>query len=246
MNKTTSEATDFVHCLVDLVTAEEGTVIVLAPPFTALQAVKLASGMHPLQLAAQNVHWEERGAFTGEISPPMLTEVGCRYVILGHSERRRLFGESDEDINKKIHSALTHGLRPIVCVGESLDERESGHTVEVITRQLSTCLRGISETYIRSVTIAYEPIWAIGTGRAASPQQAAEVHRAIRDVLIETWTPEAIKPLGILYGGSVTPENAALFFAEREVDGALVGGACLNPHSFAKIIALAKDLAQEE
>ena len=246
MHKTASEAATFVHRLLDLITPLEEIEVVLAPPFTALQAVAQACRSRPLGLGAQNLFWEDRGAYTGEVSAPMLTDLGCGYVIVGHSERRRLFGELDEGINKKVHAALRHGLRPILCVGESLPEREAGHTIALVTGQLQKGLAALTQAQLALVTIAYEPLWAIGTGQAASPAQAVEVHQVLRKAIGETGGREAERQVRILYGGSVTPENAGALFSEPEVDGALVGGACLDPHSFAKIIALAKDSSGTE
>ena len=237
MHKTASEARDFVRRFADLASPSPAVDIVLAPPFTALQAVAEISPGTLFTLGAQNLFWEDKGAFTGEISAPMLVDLGCRYVILGHSERRSLFGERDEGINKKVLAALRHGLRPILCVGESLADRDGGRTESVVTRQLQAGLTGVSAEHAPSIVIAYEPVWAIGTGRAASPPQAKEVHSTLGELLRQHWGKGA--DVRILYGGSVTPENAGAFFAEPEVDGALVGGACLDPTSFATIIRLA-------
>jgi triosephosphate isomerase len=237
MHKTATEATLLVGRLAELAGVMASIDVVLAPPFTALAAVAELCRPGPFLLAAQNVFWEDQGAYTGEISGPMLTDLGCRFVIVGHSERRRLFGERDDGINKKIHAALRHGLRPILCVGESLEERDHGRTGTVVTRQLEAGLAQVGPEQLSSIVIAYEPVWAIGTGRAASPGQAQEVHRLIRDLLAGRGQSGA--DVRILYGGSVTAQNAGAFFGEPEVDGALVGGACLDPVSFATIIRLA-------
>jgi triosephosphate isomerase len=186
------------------------------------------------------MHWEDEGPYTGEISAPMLKALGCRYVILGHSERRTLFGEDDGMINKKVLAAVRHKLRPILCVGESLDERRVGATDRVVTRQLLRGLTGIPRTAGRMVTIAYEPVWAIGSGQAASPEQIRAVHGTLRTALGQIWDPKTASRVRILYGGSVTALNAGRFLALPEVDGALVGGACLDPRSFARIIAVAR------
>ena len=239
MHKTVSEALELVQQFAKLASPSHTVDVVLAPPFTALQAVAEASRAHSFLLAGQNMFWEDKGPYTGEVSPPMLTELGCKYVILGHSERRTHFGERDEGINKKVHAALRHGLRPILCVGESPQERDSGLTKTVVTRQLQTGLSEVSADQVSTAVIAYEPVWAIGTGRAASPAQAKEVHSILRAVLNQCWGVGA--EIRILYGGSVTPDNAQGFFAEPEVDGALVGGACLNPASFATILRLAQN-----
>jgi triosephosphate isomerase (TIM) len=238
MNKTASEAGAYVHRLSAVASASDRVEVVLAPPFTALQATAQAElPVFPFLLAAQNMHWEDKGAFTGDVAPPMLKELGCRYVILGHSERRQLFGERDEQINRKVRAALRHGIRPILCLGESLDEREGGRTDAVVTAQLERGLEGVEPKDLPAVTLAYEPVWAIGTGRAASPAQAAAVHATLRKTLSEACGTAPAEELRILYGGSVTAENAGDFLSQAGIDGALVGGACLDPHSFARIIA---------
>ncbi len=244
MHKTASEAAVFVRRLSELAPPTDGIEIVLAPPFTSLPAAaQAASPSFPFALAAQNLHWEDKGPFTGEVSAPMLADLGCRYVILGHSERRRLFGEQDGDINKKVRAALRHGLQPILCLGESLAERDSGRTESVVTGQLLRCLDGASKDDALRVVIAYEPVWAIGTGRAADPAQAAAVHETLRHTLGNSWGGDAGQHVRILYGGSVAPDNAAAFLASPQIDGALVGGACLDPQSFATICTLAQTLA---
>lgn len=239
MNKTASEAARFTRELVHQLPAAPGIHIVIAPPYTALDAVRSALGSaSPLGLGAQNLHWEDHGAYTGEVSAPMLKDLGCRYVILGHSERRAQFGETDEVIRKKILAAFTHELTPILCVGESLRERESGTTVEVIERQLQGCLASFEPARLATLTIAYEPVWAIGTGKAATPEQAVEVHQVIRRALTANWSASVAAETRILYGGSVTPHNVEDFLASAEIDGALVGGACLQVDSFATIVGL--------
>ncbi len=239
MHKTPSQARTLVRRLAALVPKNARAEVVLAPPFTALQVSKQAAARR-FTLAAQNMHWETEGAFTGEVSGPMLKALGCRYVILGHSERRTLFAEDDAAINKKVLAALKHKLRPVLCVGESLDERRLAATSRVVTRQLLRGLNGVSRNGGRRVTIAYEPVWAIGTGVAASPEQISAVHNSIRATLVAAWGAAAAKQARILYGGSVKAANAATFLALPEVNGALVGGACLDPRSFARIIAAAK------
>lgn len=236
MHKTPSQAVAFTKHLLELLPSFPDSVeVALAPPFPALPGVSQLITATPIKLAAQNSHWEKEGAFTGEVSPPMLTDLGCSYVILGHSERRRLFAETDLLVNRKLHAAFTHGLIPIVCIGETLEEREAGQTFHVLETQLLAGLDGLSSNQIASLTIAYEPVWAIGTGRAATVHQAAEAHAHIRTTIAATWSldPSAIR---ILYGGSVTPENAAELFASPQINGALVGKACLEPRSFASII----------
>jgi triosephosphate isomerase len=241
MNKTASEAATFVHQLIQQNITSPAVEIVLAPPFTALASVRQAIGTgSSIGLAGQNLHWEDCGAYTGEVSAPMLKDLGCQYVILGHSERRALFGERDDVIQKKLSAALRHGLKPILCVGESLGEREAGRTTEIITGQLKGGLAGLTAAQLAMLTIAYEPVWAIGTGKAASPDQAILSHQTIRLFLQQHWSASLAETTRILYGGSVTPQNVSSFLASEEIDGALVGGACLKVESFASITALAQ------
>lgn len=243
MNKTASEASAFVRELAAKLPASSSIDFVMAPPFTALEAVRTALDPgSPIQLGAQNVFWEDHGAFTGEISAPMLRDLGCRYVILGHSERRALFGEQDEAIRKKLSAAIRHGLHPILCVGESLSQRETGQTDAVLTRQLQAGLALLPSGDMAAVSIAYEPVWAIGTGRAATPDQAVTAHRTIREFLTATWSPAIADTTRILYGGSVTPHNLEPFLRSDHIDGALIGGACLQIDSFAKIAAIAESI----
>jgi len=241
MNRTASDAPSLVTRLLELIPAQPSVDVVLAPPFTSIPVVAqlLAATNHRLSLGAQNVFWEDRGAYTGEVSVPMLADLGCRYVILGHSERRHVLGEQDEAVNKKVKAVLRHGLFPILCVGETLAERQRGQTVEVIRRQLDAGLDGIAGQNFTTLTVAYEPVWAIGTGQAASVEQAAEVHRQIRSA-VGGKAPGA-ESIRILYGGSVTAQNIGDFLSSREIDGALVGGACLDPEGFAKIIQVAAE-----
>jgi triosephosphate isomerase len=210
--------------------------IIICPPFTSLsEASKLVSGS-VIKLGAQNMHFEVSGAFTGEISALMLKSVGCEYVILGHSERRNIFGENDEIINKKIKKALAAGLKPIFCVGELLEERENGTTNDVVKRQVLKGLKGISAEEMKNIIVAYEPVWAIGTGKTATPAQAQEVHEFIRDLIEIGYSLEVAENLVIQYGGSVKPENAKELLSQKDIDGALVGGACLKADSFMGII----------
>jgi len=241
MNKTATEAVAFVRRLSEEVTALDGIQAGFAPPFTALHAAREALGtVSPFLLGAQNIYWEDKGAFTGEISGPMLKGLGCQFVLVGHSERRQYFGEQDSWTNKKVLAALRNGLQPILCVGETLQDRDTEQTDLVIQRQLRAGLAGIDGYTLATMTIAYEPVWAIGTGRAASPEQAVPVHRLIRQTLNElSGSSEAGRRVRILYGGSVTPQNIADFLASEEIDGALVGGACLDPVSFATLIKVA-------
>lgn len=216
--------------------------IILAPPFTALPAVAGTLGPQTphVSLGAQNVFWEDHGAFTGEVSAPMLADLHCQYVIVGHSERRQLLGETDAAVAKKITALLRHGLRPIVCVGETKDERLRHETERVVSRQILGGLGHLSADQLDFVTIAYEPVWAIGTGEAASVDQAALVHRHIRTVMTSQWKTSVGHNIRILYGGSVNAKNAGTFLASPEVNGALVGGACLDPAAFATIAAIAE------
>jgi len=240
MNKTAAEASSFVHELNDrLSTISKGVELVIAPPFTALESARVAlSPSSTIQLGAQNMFWEDQGAYTGEISAPMLKELGCRYVILGHSERRTIFSEQNDSIHKKIRAALKHGLRPILCIGESLEQRERGTTDTVLTQQLHAGLAGLTAESVTSVTIAYEPVWAIGTGKSATVDQAVAAHRTIRQFLTATWSSTVAETIRILYGGSVTPQNIELLLSSDQVDGALIGGACLQVDSFATIVRL--------
>ncbi|HEX2386550.1 MAG TPA: triose-phosphate isomerase [Candidatus Binatia bacterium] len=212
-----------------------GVELALAPPFTALSTVAAITRDSLLFLAAQNVHWEMRGAFTGEISPEMVLELGCRYAIIGHSERRHIFHESDEVVAKKVAAAAAAGLQPILCVGETLDERQADKTAAVVSRQLKTALKGLGKDVIKIVSIAYEPVWAIGTGHNATPEQVEAVHRQVRGLLRELGQEPAAADCRILYGGSVKPENAAELAAVPEVNGFLVGGASLKADSFLTI-----------
>lgn len=237
MHGTVGETTTLVHALRErLGDASIGPEVIVAPPFTSLGAAAEALRGSPIELAAQNVHWEPMGAFTGEVSAAMLLEAGCRAAIVGHSERRRLFGETDERVNARSRAALAAGLRAIVCVGETLDEREAGRTFEVVGRQLRSALKDVEPAAIGAVCIAYEPVWAIGTGRTATPAQAEEAHREIRGIVEQVAGREAAKELRILYGGSVKADNIDALMAEPDVDGALVGGASLDADSFARIV----------
>ncbi len=234
MYKTTAEAAALARALRE--SATSGPEVVLAPPFTALAAVAEALRGSGVALAAQNMHAEKEGAFTGEISPAMLRDVGCTHVLLGHSERRQLFGETDEGVGRKAVAALAHGLTPILCLGETLSERESSRTMEVVERQLERALRALSPDQAATVLVAYEPVWAIGTGRNATPQQAQEVHAFMRRRVSASHGEAVAAALRILYGGSVKPDNVGALMAQADVDGALVGGASLQPQSFLEIV----------
>jgi len=238
MYKTVAQAVQFAEELkaTDL---PGGCRVVICPPFTALYAVSRVLGDSPVGLGAQNMHHREEGAFTGEVSAGMLKEAGCRYVILGHSERRQYFGETDRGVSLKAAVALEQGLAPMVCVGESLEERESGRTEEVVSRQVRGSLAGLDPGRAERLIIAYEPVWAIGTGRTASAEDAQQVSRLIRDLLAEIFGPDTALKTPILYGGSVKPENAAELLSREDIDGALVGGASLDLKSFTAIIKAA-------
>jgi triosephosphate isomerase len=238
MHNTVSQAETLIRDIVARYQPHPSVELAVAPPYVALQTVSHLLADTHLLLAAQNVCAKDEGAFTGEISPPMLRELGCQYVIIGHSERRHLFGETDQIINEKIHATLHHGLRPIFCIGERLEEREGGQTLEVIQRQLQTGLAGVEAKDLGNITIAYEPVWAIGTGRAATVEQATEVHAAIRSFIATHWNLKA-EHIRILYGGSVIADNAQALFQSPHINGALVGKACLNSESFVKIAELA-------
>jgi len=235
MHKTPSETVSLINELKPLVKDAQVEVVV-CPPFVCLPAAKEAVAGSNIKLGAQNMHWEEQGAFTGEVAPGMLKELGVEYVIIGHSERRQYFGETDEMVNQKVLSAVVHNLIPIICVGETLEQREQGITGEVVDRQTRAALKGLSPDVADRVVIAYEPIWAIGTGRTASSNDANEVIGYIRKVVGEVLGSQAAQQIRILYGGSVKPENAAELMQMPEIDGGLVGGASLKAQDFAKIV----------
>lgn len=240
MHKTATEALALARELRNaLGVVRDQVEVVLAPPFTALYPVGKAVEDSNLSLAAQNCHAEAQGAFTGEVSAPMLKELGCRFVILGHSERRQLFGETDEGVNRKAKAVLAAGMLPIVCVGETLQERESGRTLEIVSRQLAGGLAGMEGGSVGRLVIAYEPVWAIGTGRTATSAQAQEVHAHIRGWVAQALGKEAAAAVRIQYGGSVKPDNAAELLGQPDVDGALVGGASLKAADFAAIVKAA-------
>jgi len=237
MHKTNAEAVEIVSKLNELIADVKGVEVIIGPPFTALSDVIKVAGK--VKIAAQNMHWEEKGAFTGEISPIMLTDLGVDYVILGHSERRAYFGETNEIINKKIKSALAHGLKPILCVGEKLEDRENGNTENVVEDHVKGGLEGISKAEMTRIVIAYEPVWAIGTGRTATGSDAAAMAAAIRSACADLGWPDPARDLAVLYGGSVTSASIDEFLAEPAIDGALVGGASLKPDEMAGIVARA-------
>jgi triosephosphate isomerase len=234
MHKTVAEARDFCRAFLASY-APDGGEVVICPPFTALGAVAELLAGSVVKLGAQDLFWEEKGAYTGEISPGMLQDVGCDYVIIGHSERRGYFGETDADVNRKVKAALAHGLKPIICLGESLVQREAGQTEKVVTEQVRLAYEGVAPSSAEQTVIAYEPIWAIGTGRNASPEEANRVIGLIRQTVAGIYGDGVAEKIRIQYGGSVNKENIAQFMDQPEIDGALVGGASLDPAGFAVI-----------
>jgi triosephosphate isomerase (TIM) len=232
------ESVELVLAVAEQAPDPERVDVLVAPPFTSIAAVKEAIGGASIFLASQNMHWESRGAYTGEVSPPMLVEAGCTHVILGHSERRSLFGETDEMVDRKAESAFEYGLAPIICIGETLEQREQGRTEEVIEGQLRGSLRNFRHRKMLPsvVLLAYEPVWAIGTGKTATPEQAQEVHDHIRKWLTGQFDGQTAETVRILYGGSVKPDNIKELMAMPDVDGALVGGASLKALSFVPLI----------
>ncbi len=236
MHKTTAEARSLARAIREGTAGATHCQIVLAPPFTSLTTVVAEVKGSPILVAGQNVHWESKGAFTGEVSIPMLEEAGCSAVIIGHSERRQYFGETDETVNRKVLAAVRSSLAAIVCIGETLTEREAGRVHDVIAQQLAVGLAGLTGPGLSHIILAYEPVWAIGTGRTASPEIAQEVHSAIRDWLARQFGKQAAQEVRILYGGSVKPDNISDLMRQPDIDGALVGGACLEADSFLRII----------
>ncbi len=234
--KTTAEALDLVNGLIPLVTNTTGVEIVVAPVFTVLGSMGRALSGTNIRLAGQDCFWEEEGAFTGEVSPKMLLDAGCSHVIIGHSERRQYFGETDETVNRKLKAALKDGLIVLFCIGETLAEREAGNTFDVLERQVTGGLAGIDRDQLKNVVIAYEPVWAIGTGKTASDSQAQDAHAFIRERVAGLYDSKTAAEIRILYGGSVKPDNIKGLMAQKDIDGALVGGASLKPDSFAAIV----------
>jgi len=236
MFKTATETRAFFQAFVPEIASSTHCEVILAPPFTALTAAVECARDSRIGIAAQNLHWEREGAFTGEVSARMLVDVGCRAVIIGHSERRQFFGETDQSVHRKTKAALESGLTPIVCVGELLSEREGNRTEAVLRHQFETALSALTPAEFSRILIAYEPVWAIGTGRTATPEIAAEAHTYLRSLAAARFTSEHASELRILYGGSVKPENIRALMLQDEIDGALVGGASLDPKSFAAIV----------
>ncbi len=236
MYKTREQTRSFFDAFKPLVAGTLSCDIIIAPPFTSLHhAVEAAHGSK-ICVAAQNAHWEREGAFTGEISMHMVTDCGCQAVIIGHSERRRYFGETDESVNRKVKAALEAHLTPIVCLGESLAEREGNLTNAVLRQQFEAGLAALTPSDFSRILLAYEPVWAIGTGKTATPEIAEDVHRYLRELAAKHFSPEQASAVRILYGGSVKPDNIKGLMAQAEIDGALVGGASLDPKSFAAIV----------
>ncbi len=243
MYKTVGDAVKYVKEFRGLVKDLEGVEIVVAPPFTAIHAAAEAARNSNIGIAAQDMFWEREGAFTGEVSAPMLREAGAQYVIIGHSERRTLFGETDATVNRKVAAAYATGLTPIACIGETLDQRERNETFEVLDRQIKQGLDGLTSEQIGQLVIAYEPVWAIGTGRNATPAQAADAHGHIRKRLRQWFSPDAAELCHVIYGGSVKPDNIRELISQPDVDGALVGGASLDVRGFFEIVARSREAA---
>ncbi len=240
MFKTPAEAAAFLSTFLPLVESSQHAEIVLCPAMTSLTAALTAAAGTDVHIGAQTMHWLDSGAYTGETSPPMLTAIGATHVLLGHSERRQYFNETDTTVNLKLKAALAHGLIPIICVGEHLEERESDLTAKVLELQTAVALEGIDPATAAPIVFAYEPVWAIGTGRTATPAIAEQAHRLIRQQIASSLTPAIAASTRILYGGSVKPDNAASLCCLEDIDGALVGGASLDPNSFAQIIQAAQ------
>ena len=242
MYKTNPEARQLAEAIKGKNSSVKKTGIVICPPATALSTVAEILAGSKIGLGAQNMYWENEGAYTGELSAEMIKSTGAAYVIIGHSERRQYFGETDETVNKKLKQALHTNLNPIVCIGETLDQREKGITKDVIAGQLQGALAGISADQMKEVILAYEPVWAIGTGKTATPEQAQDVHNFIRSNLLTMYDAATSESVIIQYGGSVKPNNAAELLKQKDIDGALVGGACLEADSFTEIIKAAEQL----
>ncbi|MFQ3544860.1 triose-phosphate isomerase [Halobacillus rhizosphaerae] len=240
MNKVHTEAEDFIQTSKNEVPSSDQVESVICAPFPFLQKLVEETKGTPLEIGAQNMHFEEKGAFTGEVSPVMLKELGVTYVVLGHSERREIFKETDEEVNKKVHAAFNHNLTPIICVGETLDQREADQTMDHVEGQVKKALEGLTDEQAAKVIIAYEPIWAIGTGRTATSEQANEVCTHIRKVVADFVNSDAAEAVRIQYGGSVKPANVDELLSQSDIDGALVGGASLEADSFLKLVEAGK------
>ena len=240
MYKTPQEAADTAKQLVEQVREVADVDIMIAPPFTALESVSRVIKNSPVALGAQNLYWEDEGAYTGEISAPMLKSAGCQYAIIGHSERRQYFGETDKTVNQKIQAAIQIGLKPVFCIGETEQEREAEQTLSVLDKQVRKGLERLLPEQLDTLIIAYEPVWAIGTGKTATEDQAQEVHQFIRSLIEKSFGNDLSKSIRILYGGSVKPDNILNLMAMPDIDGALVGGASLSADSFSRIIKFKK------
>ena len=236
MFKTVREAVRFVTDLKARISEVTGVEVVVAPTFPALQAVAAVLEGSRIGVAAQNIHWEREGAFTGEVSASMIRDAGAQWVIVGHSERRTLFGDTDETVNRKVRAAITATLTPIVCIGETLQEREANRTLEILDRHIKAGLDGVTGSELAALVVAYEPVWAIGTGRTATPAEAQQAHEHIRTRLTQWFGLDAASRCRVLYGGSVKPDNIAALMAQPDVDGALVGGASLDADGFTRIV----------
>lgn len=236
MNNNSAESVELVSQLKEMISGVKEVEVVVAPPYTALGSVAAAIKGSTILLSAQNIFWEEKGAFTGEVSPAMLKDIGCQYAIIGHSERRQYFGETNETVNKRLKAALNASLIPLVCIGETLEEREAGKTLAIIEQQVKEGLDGLSSGEMEKVVVAYEPVWAIGTGKTATPEQAQEAHQFIRKMLAQVFNKGVAEGTRILYGGSVKPDNVDQLMSQKDIDGALVGGASLKADSFARIV----------
>ena len=236
MHTTLAEARELAEAVAQMAADAQGRDVMIAPPFTALSEVAKVLRETPVILASQNVGWAEQGAFTGEISPVMLRSLGCDHALVGHSERRHIFGESDTMVNKRLTGALSLAMTPVFCIGEQLEERESGNTFQVLEEQVRKGLAGVGNEYAAKVVVAYEPVWAIGTGKTATVEQAQEVHAFLRGLLVELFEKTIADQMRILYGGSVNADNVDLLMSQEDVDGVLVGGASLKPESFKRIV----------
>lgn len=239
MNCTGTQARQLAAELTKLVGSVDAAEVAIAPPYTAIQSVHETIASSKIILAAQDLHWEEQGAFTGKVSADMLKDAGVTMVIIGHSEQRSYFHETDATVNKKVHAAIKHGLHPIICVGETIEERESGKMEAVVERQVRGAYQGVSADAAKSSVVAYEPVWAIGTGKTATPQMAQDAHSYIRKLLVSLFGESTANSIRILYGGSMKPENAKELLAMADIDGGLIGGAALKAQSFADIISAA-------
>ncbi len=243
MHKTPEESKEFVEGLKSKLLDTDSVGVILCVPYTSLFHISELVNGESIGFGAQNMHWEEQGAYTGEISPTMLNSIGCEYVIIGHSERRQYYNETDETVGKKVHSALDHDLKPIVCIGESLEQREADKVEDVLSRQLEGGLGELNETQMSEVIVAYEPVWAIGTGVNATPEQAVEAHQFIRTWLDENINDGVGQSTTVLYGGSMKPANADSLLTNDDIDGGLIGGASLKVDSFVELVSIAKNIS---